>query len=1325
MGSDGRIGVLGPTRLGDGHDPGTKQRKLLAALAAHANRPVTVDRLVHVLWGDAATAGSTATLHSHVSRLRRQLTASGVPARLLTDPGGYLLEVHADDLDALLFEELVRRARDLGTGSEGERADLLGRALALWRGEAYADVFEEDFAQAEAARLEELRVGAAEDRCEALVASGRHGEAVVELEALVRQHPMRERPRAALMLARYRSGRLAEALEVYSEFRGLLADELGLEPSAALQKLQADVLAQAPHLRAPTVPTPSQAPPPPLDSLSRVPYGIGHPTAGSAPDRGEQLAGVPRQSGPGPIERKVVTVLVAGLDSTSADHPADHPADDPVDPEDAAEALEPLLAVVVDAVHRYGGAVTALGTEGVTAMFGIPRATEDHALNACRAAAVALERAAELRGATLAIGVNSGEVLVQDVRTDVASGVGVVGPTVDRAHAARRLADAGTAVLSGDTLHLTEGVVDTEPLDAARPTDATGPAAWCRLRSVAPTTTWEARARFGLSTLTGRERQLAVLGELMGQVGHGRGHVVGIVGEPGVGKSRLVYELARRVPAAWTVLTALGAALDVTTPFGAARPMVAQALGLSPGSSGATTRTALQHRFGGRADGAADPATALADLLGLEPEPGTAEDWTTLDPGIRRRRTVASVVDLLLESSQATPLLVVVEDAHWLDGESLAVVDSLADRISAAPVLLVVTYRPEYRPAWEHRSNVTLMPLEPLAGPDALALTSRLLGDHASVAELQVLLARWAGGVPLFIEETVRALADDGTLDGGQGALRLTQPVARLRLPSRVHGVVAARIDRLPAAEKHLLQAAAVVGVEASVPLLRDVLAGDPDEVDDALAGLLRSELLFERRRGSERRYAFKHAIVHEAAHASLPRGRRRALHARVVEAVKARYAGELDEKRDLLGHHAFEAEQWAEAVDLLTTAGERAMHRCAYREAAVLLTRALEAQRRLPPDPTAEIDLLVRMRPALHVPCDFDGALTHLDRAEELATAAGDSPRLLAVSLHRSYVLDTRGHVEGALEAGEHALELAIRVDDPLRVVEARMAIGQALALSGDPGAAIPVLERDQELRRGRLRSERLGMGFSRALLASALVASCRAFLGEFEEARRAAEDAADLLTPAQRPLDVVAIRYAAAAILLERGVPEEAVPVLRSAYELCAETGMPLIAQWFQPRLGEALARSGHPAEGRTHLDQTVRAAERHEVPLWRSWALVGLMHAALAEGKPDEARRHADEAAALAGRWRYPLTAVVARRLTATADLASGDLVAAEAGARAALAAADDLGARPEHVRAGLLLSAVLEPAGRSDEARDVAARATAEGAAIGLRDLVAAR
>ncbi|HEU4491898.1 MAG TPA: BTAD domain-containing putative transcriptional regulator, partial [Jiangellales bacterium] len=756
VGDGGRLGVLGPTRLGDGHDPGTKQRRLLATLAAHANRPVTVDRLVHVLWGDAATSASTATLHSHVSRLRRQLSASGAPARLLTDPGGYLLEADTGDLDALLFEDLVRRARDLGPGSDAERADLLGEALELWRGDAYADLAEEDFAQAEAARLEELRVSAAEDRCEALVAAGRHGEAVVELEMLARQHPLRERPRAVLMLARYRLGRLAEALEVYSDFRRLLADELGLEPSPDLQRLQADVLAQAPHLNAPPRSVPSQSLAPPREAPAHLPYEGSAPATGTAPAGLDDIHGVHQQTSRGPIERKVVTVLVAALGTTP---PTEHPDD----PEDAAEALEPLLAVVVDVVHRYGGAVTALGTDGVTAMFGIPRATEDHALSACRAASAALERAEGLSGASLAIGVHSGEVLVQDVRTDVATGVGAVGPTVDRAHAAGRLAEPGTAVLSADTVHLTQGVVDAEPIEHVGSRDRPTPTTWWRLGSVAPTTTWEARARFGLSTLTGRERHLALLDELIEPVTQGRGHVVGIVGEPGVGKSRLVYELARRVPAAWTVLTTVGAALDSTTPFGAVRPTVAQVLGLSPESSPEATRAALDRCVDpGRPGRALGPATALADLLGLHPDPEAVEEWEALDPGIRRRRTVASVVDLLLESSVSAPLLVVVEDAHWLDGESLAVVDSLTDRLSTAPVLLVVTYRPEYRPIWEHRSIVTVLPLEPLPEPDALALTGRLLGDAPGVAELRELVARWAGGVPLFIEETVRALADDG-----------------------------------------------------------------------------------------------------------------------------------------------------------------------------------------------------------------------------------------------------------------------------------------------------------------------------------------------------------------------------------------------------------------------------------------------------------------------------------------------------------------------------------------------------------------------------------
>ncbi|HSK25540.1 MAG TPA: BTAD domain-containing putative transcriptional regulator, partial [Jiangellales bacterium] len=1075
--------VLGPAQLaGWPQDLGVKQRRLLAALAAHPGRPVAADRLVDVLWGKEATPASATTLQSHVSRLRRHLAESGAPTVVRTGPGGYQLEAADEELDTLLFERLLGQARALGDGDPGPRADVLGRALGLWRGAAYSDVAEHDVARGEAARLDELRVVAEEERCAALLAAGRWPDAVGELEALVRRQPLRESPRMLLVRALYRSGRQADALEVYQDFRRTLADELGLDPSPAFRELQAQVLGRSPLLD-----VPAPAPPREVPVASPGPAGDGPVDGdsgggGDGRDRERERTeeGRPAGSSGDPpratAERKLVTVLVAAT-----------AVPDSGDPDEAAEVLDPLLGVVGDAVHRFGGSVTAVGTDGVTAVFGVPVTTEDHAVRACRAAVEILDRSASALVGTPAVGLHSGEVIVGSLHSDLAGGGGPVGPAVERAREAARTAAAGTAVVSAETVHLTGGVVTAEPLPP-RANGERGAVTWCRLVAVAPLTTWEARARLGLSVLTGREAQLAVLAAAVDRAAAGTGQVVALVGDPGVGKSRLVFETARAVPAGWTVLPCAASESGATQAFGAVRTTVRLALGLGASASGEEAAEALGRMPDGDVDAAGPDATALAALLEVGSRTEVAA-WEALDPGVRRRRTISAVVDLLLSRAVEAPLLLVVEDAHWLDGESITVVEALADRAPSAALLVLVTYRPEFRPGWQHRQHVTVVPLEPLEGPEARSLAAALLGSAPGLANLGAQVADRAGGVPLFIEETVRALADDGRLSGEPGAYRLTGPIDDLGLPVRVQGIVAARIDRLPAEQRRLLQAASVVGAEAPVSVLRDVVREDPHEVETALAGLLGSQLLYERRRGTQRRYVFKHALVREAARASLPRPRRRELHGRVVDVLGAGAPAQQQDRLELLGHHAYEAGRWRLAVELLTLAGDRAQQRCAYREAAALLTRALEAQRRLPADAAAEIDLLVKLRPALHTISDFDGAQANLDRAEELALAAGDRRRLLLVELHRSYTMDTRGQVAGALEAGERALAIAQEVHDPLLASEARMALGQAHALAGDPAQALPLLRHDTALRLRLLREERLGMGFNRPVFATVLI--------------------------------------------------------------------------------------------------------------------------------------------------------------------------------------------------------------------------------------------
>jgi len=1266
------IGVLGPLRLGDGSVVlGAMQRRLLSALAVEANRVVAIDRLVDALWGDRAGSGATATVHSHVSRLRRNLSAAGAAAGVVTDSGGYRLEVELTELDALLFLDLLHRARNSGADLAERRRRLEG-ALGLWRGPAYADLPDDDLARAEAARLDDLRLVACEDLAEALLEDGRPAEALDSLELLVRQHPFRERLWSSLILARYRAGRQAEALEAFHSYRETLDRELGLQPSPALTQLHQDVLQQAPWLApAPRRPAATAAD---LPAARVAASPDGRPAPPPAPD--------PPAPDP-PAERKLVTVLAAGL-------PGGAPDDDP---EELSARLEPLVSALLEVAHRFGGTVLQASVSGLTVLFGAPVAVEDHAARACRAALAMQESLAGLdRGSTASLALDSGEVLLGAVRSDTTVGYDVVGAVVDRARRALSGAGKATILVSDATCRLADGLLSVDPADP-------GDGEWRRLRAVPETSAWEVRARLGLSTLVGREQQLTVLSGLADEVAAGAGRVAGVVGEPGVGKSRLTYELLCRLPAEWQRVTVVASSLDTAVPFRPLLPPVRGLLRSSPGS----------------------PPSALAALLGMPLPESDGEEWERLDPGVRRRRTIAAATDLVLQAATAGPLVLLVEDAHWLDGETLAVLDALVDRISSAPVLLVVTYRPEHQPGWGNRSAFTPLHVGPLAGEDATVLVESLLGDDPSVRGLPDQLARWTGGVPLFLEESVRALADTQALTGAPGRYLLADGTAPLRLPPRIQGVLAARIDRLPRSQKALLQAAAVIGAEGSVALLGELAGHGADETEDDLAGLHRAELLYERRDSTGRRFAFKHATVLDTAYASLPRARRRDLHASVLDLLAAGSVGAGDDL-ERRAHHASLAERWAESVALHSEAGALALQRCAFREAATLLERALESQRRLPPDPAREIDLHLQLRPAMHALCAFDRGLDRLARAEELAERSGDAARLQLVVLHQGYLLLTRGHVDAALRAVHRALDLAEAAGSRELAAECRLALGHCLTFSGDPAAAVPLLEQDMALRLAVPLEQRMAMAGTRPLFALAFLSMSLSLLGDFGPAVGRLAEADAVAARVARPIDSVVAALARGVLELQRGRPEAALPVLRDAHTLCDEAGMPLIRRWVEPVLAEALSGVGLVADSEACAWETLRAGVEHGVPLWQAAAQLSLARAALTDGRLEDAAQHSDEAVALAEQWRYPLTRATGLRLGAAALIRSGATGGARARATAAWEAATSLGARPEQARARALLATALEVAGRPAEAAAHATAAERLATELGLADLL---
>jgi DNA-binding SARP family transcriptional activator len=915
--------ILGPLEVVDRDRPlrlrGTKQPALLALLLVHANEVVPEERVLEELWGAEPPQSGRAALRVRVSGLRKALPGVTIATRAR----GYVLELEPDALDAARFERLLARgSAALAAAELEEAASVLRAASALWRGPALADFAYESFAQAEIARLEELRVRALEDRIEAELGLGRHADLVGELEALVGAHPLRERLRGQLMLALYRAGRQAEALAAYRETRRYLADELGLEPSPALQALEQEILRHDPSLEPPSLPVAAPQPASPSP----------HPGA----------------------ERKLVTVLVAELGAS------------PVlsgDPERTGANLDRLRTELAEEVEAAGGRVEAFTGGALTAVFGAPVAQEDHAERALHAALTLRRRLEEGFGedVSLRFGVATGEAVVGEGRPSV--GRPVAG-AMRFAHAA----PPGSVCVGKRAAATARGAFEFGAEE-----DAYG----CRylLRALSVTS-----ARGGGTALVGRAGELDALRAAYRRVvREGRPHLASVVGDAGVGKTRLVRELWDGLPAESPAPSRRSGRCHSYGRGTTYRPL-AEVLREELGLLETDTSETVLRRLRGR------------EILGLTLGLDVATDLHPLDAGARLHE---GWVALLTELAAERPVVVLIEDLHWAQDPLLDLLERLVDEVRG-PLLVVGTARPELlaaRPAWGRRRDATTIWLEPLADDDA----DRVLGNAAVDLpdDVRGLVLERAEGNPFFLEELLASLA------GRKGA----DP----SIPDSIQAVLAARIDLLPPTEKVALQAAAVIGRSFWRGPVRELLEGEAPDF-----ALLESRDFIRRRSASslagEREFAFKHALTRDVAYASLPKASRARLHAAFAEWLE-RVAEGRGEHAALLAHHYAEAvrpedadlawdgnqERLADlrgrALAWLGRAAELAIGRYELDEALALLQRALD----LESDPQRQLDLWRLVGKANALKHDGEPFLAAMMRAIELSTDAATTAELYA----------------------------------------------------------------------------------------------------------------------------------------------------------------------------------------------------------------------------------------------------------------------------------------------------------------------------------------
>jgi predicted ATPase len=445
-------------------------------------------------------------------------------------------------------------------------------------------------------------------------------------------------------------------------------------------------------------------------------------------------------------------------------------------------------------------------------------------------------------------------------------------------------------------------------------------------------------------------------------------------------------------------------------------------------------------------------------------EPGDA--FLGLEPPQRRRRALESVKRALLRESQVQPLLLLFEDLHWIDAETQAVLDSLAESLGSAPVLLAVNYRPEYRHGWGSKTYYRQLRIDPLPAESAAALLRALLGPDPSTVPLAPLLIARTEGNPLFLEESVRTLVETGALAGEPGAYRLDRPAATIQMPATVQAILAARIDRLRPELKRLLQAAAVVGKDVPVALLAAVGEMADDILHPALGELQTAELLYETRLFPDLEYTFKHALTHEVAYNGVLQERRRTLHATILETIERLHADRLGEHAEVLAHHAVRAAIPDKAIRYLREAGAKATARSANREAVDFLERALALLAELP-ETRETLSEALDVRIALGTPLiAVHGPPSPLVEASYLAALSlverlDDAARRFPVLWGLWYVRFTRGDYPPAVMAGERLLETARRGNDVEQLLEAHHTLWPSLVSMGEVRRALPHIER------------------------------------------------------------------------------------------------------------------------------------------------------------------------------------------------------------------------------------------------------------------------
>ncbi|MDQ2939892.1 MAG: AAA family ATPase [Actinomycetota bacterium] len=769
-------------------------------------------------------------------------------------------------------------------------------------------------------------------------------------------------------------------------------------------------------------------------------------------------------------ERKQVTVLFADVMGSME-------LAERTDPERWQTIMDGFFRALAAAVHRFEGTVDKFTGDGIMALFGAPIAHEDHAQRACYAA-LEMQRAVgeyadEVRRSdgislTTRIGINSGDVVVGSIGDDLSLSYTAVGHTVGLAQRMEALAEPGKAYLTEYTARLAAGFLELRDLGEFEVKGASEPLGVQELTGVG-----SARGRLdvaqqrGFSPFVGRSTETADLVSAMERTIEGNGEAIGIVGDAGVGKSRLCHEFAEHCRARGIdVYEAQCQAHGKAIPLMPVLQMTRAYYGIGPADSERVAREKVAGRLLLLDPEFGDDLGIVFELLGI---PDPKRPAPQMNAEARQRRLVDVIRRIVSASGRLEPAVILLEDLHWIDPASEPFLKALVEAVPGTNTLALTNFRPEYRAEWMSRSHYRQLPLAPL-GPEALEeLLSDLLGGDPSLDGLSEMIREQTGGNPFYVEEAVRELVESGALEGDRGAYRLTREIGELRVPPSVQAILSARIDRLDAPAKQTLQVAATIGKEFERWLLRSASQLGGEDLDAALSELVEAEFVQQTALYPEPQYAFRHPLTQEVAYGTQLAAARAATHAAIARGMQETDPESLDERAALIAQHfeqagdAMQAAQWhARAAGWAGFTDPNA--------ALAHWKRIRELDPDLPPGAEA-YPLRVGARTMVltlgwRLGEDVAEARELFEEGRALAEGAGDSASLAVLQGALGLIEATcAGNIPEYVRRADEASRILDRIEDPDLRVAASTALMYAYYLAGRYEDALASLDEVLEL--------------------------------------------------------------------------------------------------------------------------------------------------------------------------------------------------------------------------------------------------------------------